>query len=243
MPATHIVRPGEHLGSIAEKFGFENFSMLWDHPENARLKALRGDPFLLAPGDKVFVPDHTRLIFSRITNSSHDVRVRVDALKLNLRILQIDGQPRKNASVTIRVEPPETGGPTTLSEQVLTTDGDGNLSVDVAKHVTSGSLVIDGLEYPLSIGQLDPVETESGVEQRLINFGLPATPRWRGRARRFALRHRRLSSRQRPTSNGPARRHRRPAEESPRRLNPAPNGADIPQNPRLFSSHKIHYVN
>jgi hypothetical protein len=171
LPAKHIVRAGEHLGAIAHKYGFENFSMLWELPENAALKALREDPSLLAAGDELFIPDRVRLIFNRATDASHDVHVRVDTLKLNLRVLGIDGEPHKNAPVVLRVEPPRTGGASLQTERTLTTDGEGKLSVDIAKHVRSGSMLVDGIEFPLRIGLLDPIDTATGVEQRLRNLG------------------------------------------------------------------------
>lgn len=171
MPATHIVKNGEHLGSIARDFGFENFSVLWEHPDNATLKQLRKDPMLLAPGDEVFIPDRVQLIFKRATAASHDFKVTIDTLTLTLKLVAFDGKPLANSKVKVRVEAPETGGASSQDEQELTTDGDGNLTVDVASHVDSGSIEIDGVTFPLSIGGLDPIETESGVAQRLSNLG------------------------------------------------------------------------
>lgn len=171
MPATHIVKSGEHLGRIARDFGFENFSILWDHPDNAALKQLRKDPMLLAPGDEVFIPDRVQLIFKRATAASHDFKVTVDTLTLTLKLVAFDGKPLANSKVKVRVEAPETGGASSQDEQELTTDGDGNLTVDVASHVDSGSIEIDGVIFPLGIGGLDPITTDSGVAQRLSNLG------------------------------------------------------------------------
>jgi hypothetical protein len=168
--AVHIVRAGEHIGSIAHQYGFENFSPLWDHPQNAKLKAARKDPFLLAPGDELFIPDRVQLVFDRVTQASHDIKVHVDKLTLKLRVLGVDGKPKKNTKVTLRVEPPKTGG-RREPEQTVTTDGDGNVSVNVATHVVDASFVVDEVEFPLHIGMLDPIDTDRGVEQRLCNLG------------------------------------------------------------------------
>jgi hypothetical protein len=165
------VKAGEHLGAIARRYGFANYSPIWEHPNNAGLKAERGDPHVLAPGDELFIPDHTELVFSRTTDASYDFRVNLDMLTLKLRLLDEDGEPRKNAKVTVRVEGPESSGASSTEEQELTTDDDGNLSFEVASSVVSGTIVVDGMEYPLSIGGLDPIETESGVAQRLANLG------------------------------------------------------------------------
>lgn len=171
MTATHIVEPGEHLGSIARRFGFVNFTVLWEHPNNAAVKALRKDPTLLAPGDEIFIPDRVRLVFSRLTDASHDFKVQLDALKLNLRLLDHDGEPRKNLRVIVRVEVPDTGAASASNEQQLSTDADGNVSFDIATHVDSGTIEIGGVAFPLRIGGLDPVDTEDGVAQRLSNLG------------------------------------------------------------------------
>ena len=174
MTAVHIVRPGEHVGAIARKYGYENFSTLWEHPENAALKEKRGDPMLLAAGDELFIPDRVLLVFDRATDASHDVKVHLDTLTLKLRLLDIDGEPLKNAKVAVHIEVPETSAASQSSEQELTTDGDGNLSLEVAKHVTQGSIVVDGVEIPLRIGLLDPLDTDAGLAQRLGNLGYMA---------------------------------------------------------------------
>jgi hypothetical protein len=171
MTAIHLVEPGEHLGMIARKFGFANFSLLWEHPENAALKALRKEPTQLAPGDEVFIPDHVQLIFERLTDASHDFKVQIDKLELRLKLLGLDGKPLANAPVIARIEAPETDSASTTLESELTTDGEGNLTFEIATHVTSGSLEVEGVVIPLRIGGLDPVDTETGLRQRLRNLG------------------------------------------------------------------------
>ncbi|MFZ5889485.1 MAG: peptidoglycan-binding protein [Myxococcota bacterium] len=169
----HVVQSGEHIAQIALKYGYENFSVLWEHPQNAELKSKRGTPFLLAPGDELFIPDHVRLVFSRVTDASHDVVVRVDKLGVHLRLLGLDSQPRKQTPVTVRAEPPQTGQASVQAEQALTTDGEGKVSVEIAKHVTEGAVIIDGFEFAMHIGMLDPIEEDSGLGQRLTNLGYP----------------------------------------------------------------------
>jgi hypothetical protein len=171
MPTKHIVEAGEHLGSIAHRFGFANFSVLWEHPANARLKALRKEPTLLASGDEVFIPDRVRLVFERLTDSSHDFRINVDTLTLTIRLLDLDGKPRKNTPVIVRVEEPENGAASRQSERKLVTDADGNVTVGMATHVNSGSIEVDGVTLPLLIGGLEPIDTDSGITQRLRNLG------------------------------------------------------------------------
>lgn len=176
MTVVHVVKAGEHIGAIALKYGFENFSVLWEHPENADLKSKRGTPFLLAPGDELFVPDHVRLVFSRSTDASHDIHVHVDEMALHLRLLGLDSKPQKDKPVVVRVDPPETGAASVLAEQSLTTNGEGKVSVDMAKHVLVGSLQVGELEFAMHIGMLDPIEEDSGLAQRLTNLGYFVPP-------------------------------------------------------------------
>lgn len=189
MTATHTVREGEHLGTIAKKYGFVNFSVLWEHPENAALKSLRKDPMLLAPGDKVFIPDRVQLLFQRATHDSYDFRIRRDKLSLILKFLDFGGTPRVGTPVVLNVIAPETGGASSPAGQPTATDGDGRVSMEVATHVNAGTLQIGGVDLPLHIGALDPIETENGVAQRLRNLGypVPAAPAKEPQQMRLAI--------------------------------------------------------
>jgi hypothetical protein len=174
--AVHIVQSGEHIGVIANSFGFENFSELWDHPNNAALKELRKSPFLLAPGDELFIPDRTLLVFSRNTAASHDFKINIDRIQLQLRLLGQDAKPLKDAKLKLQVDPPESGAASSQREQKLTTDGAGKVVAEISKTCLVGGLVVGGLEYELKIGGLDPIDTDTGLAQRLTNLGYFVPP-------------------------------------------------------------------
>lgn len=180
MPAVHVVQPGEHLATIATNFGFENFLHIWDHPENAELKALRGTPALLSPGDKLFIPDRVQVIFSRSTASSHDFEVVLDRVGFHLRLLDLAFKPITGTDVEISVEPPaSTGVASVMPTQKLKTDGAGKVTVDIAKSASVAGIVAKGLQFAgeVKIGLLDPIETPNGVAQRLTNLGYVVPPR------------------------------------------------------------------
>jgi hypothetical protein len=179
VPVTHIVQQGEHISAIAARYGFENVSGILDHPSNAELKAKRAPSFVLAAGDQVFIPDRVMLVFSRTTASSHDFKVVVDTLQLRLRFLDLAFKPRKNESVQITVDPPDQSAAASLmATQDLQTDGDGKVFVEMDKRCLVGGIVIDGLDYAgeVKIGELDPIDTENGVAQRLTNLGYIVPP-------------------------------------------------------------------
>ena len=53
----HTVEEGETLDRIARRHGFPTGASLYDHPENAELRARRPDARFIAPGDEVVIPD------------------------------------------------------------------------------------------------------------------------------------------------------------------------------------------
>jgi hypothetical protein len=174
VPAVHVVQPGEHLAAIATRFGFENFLHIWEDPNNAELKALRGTPALLAPGDQLFIPDRVQIVFSRSTASSHDFQANLDRVGFHLRLLDLAFKPRTGTDVEITVEAPSgTGDASVQPTQKLTTDGDGKVTVRIAKSATVAGVVVKGLQYAgeMKIGALDPIDTPTGVAQRLTNLG------------------------------------------------------------------------
>lgn len=56
MSTNHVVKSGETLSQIARRHGFQRWRLLWDAPENADLRSLRGAPEALRPGDAVVIP-------------------------------------------------------------------------------------------------------------------------------------------------------------------------------------------
>jgi len=76
MPKIHVVKQGETLGIIAEKYGFANWRALYDHPANVKLRESRPNPNLIHPGDKVFIPEKKKAVYSAQTNKAHTFKVK-----------------------------------------------------------------------------------------------------------------------------------------------------------------------
>ena len=56
MPTKHSIKSGDSVSSLAQSYGlFEQ--TIWQHSDNATLKALRPNMNILAPGDEVVIPD------------------------------------------------------------------------------------------------------------------------------------------------------------------------------------------
>lgn len=58
MPRTHIVRAGESLALIAERYGFgADWEAIYNAPDNAAFRRKRPNPMLIYAGDQVLIPD------------------------------------------------------------------------------------------------------------------------------------------------------------------------------------------
>jgi len=156
---------GDSIPSIAKQNGFF-WETVWNHPENAALKAKRKDPNILFPGDEVFVPDLAIKEESRGTNARHKFKLKGEQVKFKLQLLML-GEPRKNEPYTLLVDGKPYQG---------TTDGEGKIEQVLPANAQSGKLILHGgkEQYPVNIGHLNPIDEISGVQQRLNNLGFQA---------------------------------------------------------------------
>ncbi|MCP5420932.1 MAG: N-acetylmuramoyl-L-alanine amidase [Gammaproteobacteria bacterium] len=59
MPGNHIVQQGENLTVIARKYGFPDWRVIYNHPNNQAFRKRRPDPNKIFPGDQIFIPNKT----------------------------------------------------------------------------------------------------------------------------------------------------------------------------------------
>lgn len=164
----YVVRQGDHLSLLALRRGFA-VNGVWDHPQNAALKALRKSPNILAPGDIVYLPDPSPVEWKP---------VRVGATNRFTASL-----PVAQLAVTFSVAGKPLAGAACIAHGLaapngFTTDGSGKLSLTVP--LTVQSLLIEFPSVPLvrrlRVGHLDPAREPSGAAQRLRALGY-LTPR------------------------------------------------------------------
>jgi hypothetical protein len=170
MARDHVVKEGECMASIAAANGFR-LETLWDHPDNAELKARRRDPYVLAPGDVVRVPELRAGEAMCSTGKLHRFRRRGVPEKLTMHFLE-DGKPRAGITYTLEVGAERRKG---------TTDADGWVRQWIAPGQQQATLTLeppgrDGEEplpevYDLALGGLDPADTERGARARLRGLG------------------------------------------------------------------------
>jgi len=160
---THIVQQGEHIPDIAAQYGFSNFRTVWDHPNNAALKNLRGNPNVLLPGDQVFVPEREKRSESAVTEKRHRFVAQSQPLKLRVKLLDLsdDAIDRTGKATTSAGTVDITPQNHIYEMDIQTTDKDVSLKFES-----------DPLEeVHLAVGSLDPVTAPSGQQERLNNLG------------------------------------------------------------------------
>lgn len=174
MARTHLVRRGECLSTIARRYGLSDWRTVWDHPENGPLKERRGNPNVLYPGDRLFIPDPEPREESAQTEQVHRFVVKRDAVHFRMRLQDRWGGPLASCRYRLEVRGQAFEGET---------DGDGRLEERVPEDATRGLLTVwlagDELSahhWEVRLGDLDPETEVSGVQGRLHNLGFPCGP-------------------------------------------------------------------
>jgi hypothetical protein len=160
----YTVTQGDHLSSIADEFGFPDYKPVWNHPENAELKAKRKNPHVLLAGDQVYIPDIQPGAYDKPTDVEHKFVVAGKPLQMELRLERAYYQPLAKTPCDVPV-----GAGTKLS-----TDGNGAIRLKIGKREAGGNAVIHekaATPVLVKIGYLDPVEETTGQLQRLANLG------------------------------------------------------------------------
>ncbi len=165
----YVVRQGDYLTRIAALQGFDA-KAVWMHAENEALRRRRDNPDVLAPGDILRIPDEPRRGGPRFTSGdTRRYRAEVPVVKVQIRL--------SGVGTAIEGEPWVVEG---ASRDPIhgTTDATGVVAFEVPVTVTQCVLFLPArrISYPLAIGHLDPIDTESGVAQRLEHLGYLAPP-------------------------------------------------------------------
>jgi hypothetical protein len=170
VPIVHVVRPGECLSSIAKQHGFRDYRIVYDHPDNASLKAKRRNPNILHPGDEVVIPDKELKEVPVATTALHRFVVKSHAKVLRLRLLAHGHEPVADQPFELEVDHRVIRG---------RTDGQGGVEQPLPIGVREGLLRVAGRTLRLRLGALNPLrdtadEGVTGAQARLHNLGFDA---------------------------------------------------------------------
>jgi hypothetical protein len=170
----HVVEQGEFLAKIAQRYGFTDWRTVWNHPRNSQLRSRRPNPNVLHPGDEVFIPEREVKESPAETDRRHRYRVNRPKLRVTIVLDQIYKQRLSSVQCVLKA-----GG----RELVQPTDGQGRITLEIPPDTHEGTLVVrdsntifDDAIIPIRVGDLDPVEEESGQRGRLNNLGYFAGP-------------------------------------------------------------------
>lgn len=158
----YTVKEGDCILSIATEHGLF-WETVWNDPKNKELKDLRKDPNVLMPGDKVYVPELRPQEISVGTDVKHGFRRKGTPGMLRLQ-LKDDDEPRENAAYTLVIDGIIIEG---------NTDSDGYIKQRIPGNAKRAKLLLNdgGEEYEIRLGGIDPIDSASGVQERLRNLG------------------------------------------------------------------------
>ena len=172
MSSVHTVKKGDCLSSIAKQYGFRDYKVIYDDPNNKDFKKARPDPNVIYEGDELFIPDPKQSTkeVSVPTGQKHKFQVKLSKTLLRIVVKDEDEKPLAGKKYELA-----------LGDEIIkaTTDGDGIVEQKIDPSITAGKLTvwIDDYDkgahfhWDVSIGHLDPIETIEGVQARLNNLG------------------------------------------------------------------------
>jgi hypothetical protein len=166
----HTVKRAETIVQIAQQYGFRAWEPIWDHPENADLRALRPSAHVLAQGDELHIPDKELAEFSCETNQAHVFRVRSMKQWIDQVVLDENDEPLAGRPFELKA-----AGTTITGE----TDNSGSIREEIPLSAKTAELKVwiepgnddSRLTWKLQLGDLDPVETPYGLKGHLTNLG------------------------------------------------------------------------
>lgn len=179
----HFVEDGEWVGSIAAAYGYFDWDKdVWQHAQNAKLKELRQDPRVLAPGDELFIPPWEEKKESCATEKKHKFKVKTPSEVLRIRLLDEEGKPLKDEDYQLDLDYDPGGG--VFKQANPKTDNDGVVTESIPSTAISGRLRLPRLkqEIALRLGYLTPMDLNDeqklirGVQERLSALGFAPGP-------------------------------------------------------------------
>jgi hypothetical protein len=162
----YVIADGDYLALLAYQQDFDA-DTVWNDPANDDLRALRPDPNLLWPTDILHVPNQMNKMPVTHTLAPGSTTTFVSTpptLPVAVKFTGADPSAYASKAYVVKELEDLTG---------LTTNGDGLATFDAPITLQTMTVVFtdSGEAWRLKIGSMDPIETLSGIWQRLQNLG------------------------------------------------------------------------
>jgi len=159
----HVVQQGEHVQKLAFRHGAKPDDV-WTHEKNKDLSARRKSMDMLCPGDVLHLPTNPAAGLDLAQGSKNRFRAIVPTIPFRL-VLQTGGRSLANQPFEVH------GAGGDILEGTTTGEAAVELTLPVWVREIEIRLTELGMRFPVAIGDLDPIDEESGVVQRLRNLG------------------------------------------------------------------------
>jgi N-acetylmuramoyl-L-alanine amidase len=167
VPEDITIKEGACISSIAFERGMLP-QTIWNHSPNAALKSERKDMNLLAEGDTIHVPDLVPKEVSVTSEERHRYRRKGVPTIFRIKVLE-EGEPLSDLPYRIEIDGKGHEGES---------DPDGIIEHWIPSNATRATLFLgppeEEEEIEIKVGNLEPVTTVKGVQQRLNNLGFDA---------------------------------------------------------------------
>src|SRR5215467_12200413 len=115
MSVQHSVEQGECLSSIAEQYGFANWSTIYEDPSNAQFRQLRPNPNLIYPGDQLWIRDKSSKTLPVCTEKKHTLLLNSSKTRLRMVLKDEEGRPMADVKYELTIGDTQISGVTSGS--------------------------------------------------------------------------------------------------------------------------------
>jgi hypothetical protein len=159
----YIVRQGDYVTKLGHTMGFDA-KTVWNHPKNKDLKERRVEMDMLHPGDLLWIPEPEYRRLSLKAKSTNRYAAAIPKKPVSVR-LEVGREPlKKEPYVMLGVGPDPVEG---------ASDDNGWIKTEVEVHTREIEVILPkrGRTLRVRVGDLDPIDTVSGLRKRLFHLG------------------------------------------------------------------------